>query len=153
MFLRRGVPLVFSGNEIADRALNTILLPVEHPARAGRTVDWARALQPAGRKRLVHIRALAHLRHTMPVFTDGLQEWVTGGEAKGAVAFVRRLGATAVFVAANLHGEAVAFPAGALRPATDAKPSLSEHGELDADGVCRLGPYGHIVVPVVGGLK
>ena len=148
MFLRRGVPLVFSGNEIADNSLNTILLPVEHPLRAGRTGAWARALQPAGKKRLAHIRALAKLRHEEAVFAEGSQEWVTGGESKGAVAFVRRLGGRAVFVAANLHNEPVEFSVGSMRPAAGAKPLLADAGELGADGICRLGPYGHVVVPV-----
>ncbi len=147
-FLRRGVPLVFNGNEIADNAMNAILISVDNPLRANKTVDWARALQPAGRKRLAHIRALAKLRHTMPVFADGSQAWVTGGESQGAVAFVRRLGDRAVFVAANLHNEPVEFSAGSMRPAAGAKPLLAESGELGADGVCRLGPYGHVVVPV-----
>ena len=66
--LRRGLPLVFNGNEIADNALNTFFAPVEDVARARKTVDWARALQPAGQKRLALIRALARLRHEMPVF-------------------------------------------------------------------------------------
>jgi len=58
-FLRRGLPLVFNGNEIADNSLNTFFAPVEDVARARKTVDWARALQPAGQKRLALIRALA----------------------------------------------------------------------------------------------
>lgn len=64
-------------------------------------VDWARALQPARQRRLSLIRELSRLRHDNPVFADGSQEWVTAGEAQGAVAFVRRLGDHAVFVAAN----------------------------------------------------
>lgn len=147
-FLRRGVPLVFNGNEIADNAMNATLISVDNPLRANKTVDWARALQPAGRKRLAHIRALAKLRHTMPVFADGSQEWVTGGESKGAVAFVRRLGDSAVFVAANLHNEPVEFSAGSMCPTAGAKPFLAESGELGPDGSCRLGPYGFVVVPV-----
>ena len=58
-FLRRGLPLVFNGNEIADNSLNTFFAPVEDVARARKTVDWARALQSAGQKRLALIRALA----------------------------------------------------------------------------------------------
>ena len=144
-FLRRGVPLVFSGNEIADNSMNAFVISVDNPLRAGKTVDWGRALQPAGRKRLAHIRALAKLRHEEAVFADGSQEWVTDGESQGVVAFVRRHGDRAVFVSANLrNGEAV-FRAGGLRAKPGATPLLAEGGALSDDGVCRLSPYGFVV--------
>ena len=146
-FLRRGIPMLYNGNEIADSSLNTFFAPVEDVARARKTVDWARALQPAGQKRLALVRELARLRHEMPVFADGSQEWVTGGEASGAVAFVRRLGGEAVFVAANLKGNPVEFKADGVAPKPGAKPLMAERGELGADGVCRLGAWGHVVVP------
>ncbi len=145
-FLRRGLPLVFSGNEIADTAMNCTLMPVEHPLRANKTVDWGRALQPAGQKRLALLRRLSNLRHEMPVFSEGTQEWVTEGESKGAIAFVRRLGGSAVFVAANLKARAVEFNVGNARPAGGAEMLLSENGGLDPSGICRLGPYGYVVL-------
>ena len=147
-FLHRGIPMLYNGNEIADNSLSTFFAPVEDVGRARKTVDWARALQPAGRSRLECVRALSRLRHEMPVFVDGSQEWVPGGEAKGVVAFVRRLGGTSVFVAANLKGVAAEFPTGGIRPAPGAKPLFSHDGELRADGACRLGPWGFFVVPV-----
>ena len=142
-FLRRGVPLLFSGNEIADNSLNTFFAAVEDVGRARKTVDWARALQPAGQRRLSLIRELSRLRHDNPVFADGSQEWVTAGEAQGAVAFVRRLGDRAVFVAANLTAAPVEFPSG-VKPVTGVSPLLADGGEITADGLCRLGPYGFI---------
>lgn len=147
-FLRRGLPLVFNGNEIADNSLNTFFAPVEDPGRARKTVDWARALQPAGRKRLSLIRALAGLRHENPVFADGTQEWITEGEAQGAIAFVRRLGGKAVFVAANLTDKDVSFKTGGAAsplPAALSGILLAERGELSTDGLCKLGPWGYVV--------
>ena len=146
VLLRRGLPLIYNGNEIADNAMNATLAPVEHPLRANKTVNWGRALQPAGQKRLSLLRRLAKLRHEMPVFSEGIQEWVTEGESKGVVAFVRRFGDVAVFVAANLTDKAVEFKAGNVRPNGDAKARLSENGKLDSAGVCRLGPYGYVVI-------
>ena len=73
---------------------------------------------------------------------------MTGGESKGVVAFVRRLGDSAVFVAANLHNEPVEFSAGSMCPTAGAKPFLAESGELGPEGSCRLGQYGFVVVPV-----
>ena len=148
VFLRRGVPLVYNGNEIADNSLNTFFAPVEDVARARKTVDWARALQPAGRKRLAHVRALARLRHEEAVFANGSQEWVKDGESQGAVAFVRRLGDKAVFVTANLKAHAVDFKASGVRPVSGARPMLAEGGELSSDGTCHLSSYGLLVVQI-----
>lgn len=101
-FLRKGLPLVYNGNEIADNARNSTLAPVEHPMRAAWTVDWARALQSDGQKRLALIRKLAKMRHNDPIWCDGSMEWVTDGERNGIVAFIRALGDRRVLVAANL---------------------------------------------------
>ena len=146
-FLRRGLPLIFNGNEIADNSLNTFFAPVEDIARARKTVDWARALQPAGQKRLALIRTLAKMRHEQKVFSDGTQEWVTEGEKQGAIAFVRRAGGKAAFVAANLTDKAVSFPVKGLSPNAD-KPLLAENGNVSADGAVSLGPWGFVVVAV-----
>ena len=148
-FLRRGVPLLFNGNEIADNSLSTFFAPVEDVGRARKTVDWARALQPAGQNRLELIRDLARLRHDEKAFSDGTQEWVTAGEAQGAVAFVRRLGDRAVFVAANLAPTHAEFDAG-ISPLPGAKPLLACAGDLLLDGLCRLGPYGYIAADISG---
>jgi len=154
-FLRRGLPLVYNGNEIADNALNTFFAPVEDPGRARKTVDWARALQPAGQKRLALIRKLSKMRHEDPVFSDGMQEWITDGEKSGAIAFVRRLGGKAVFVAANLTGKDVEFkavigktPVAPVNAQDSNSPCvlLAECGELAVDGVVRLGAWGYVVV-------
>ena len=150
-FLRRGLPLVFNGNEIADNSLNTFFAPVEDVARARKTVDWARALQPAGQKRLALIRTLAKLRHEQAIFANGSQEWVTAGEDQGCVAFVRRLGGDAVLVAANLAGRDVTFRAEGLRP-SGRRPLLAENGTLSEDGTCKLGPWGYVAIPVATSL-
>lgn len=104
-FLRRGLPLLFNGNEIADNSLNSFFGPVEHPARAAKTVDWARALQPAGQKRLELVRKLAKMRHEDAIWSEGTMEWVTDGEANGVIAFTRTLDARTMLVAANLTGK------------------------------------------------
>lgn len=101
-FLRKGLPLIFNGNEIADNSLNSFFGPVEHPARAAKTVDWARALQPAGQNRLALVRRLTKMRHDDPIWSAGDMDWVTDGESRGIVAFIRTLGDRRVLVAANL---------------------------------------------------
>ena len=117
-FLRRGLPLVFNGNEIADNSLNSFFGPVEHPARAAKTVDWARALQPDGQNRLALIRKLAKMRHEDPIWSKGEMAWVTDGEKNGVVAFTRTLGDRTMLVAANLTNQAADGGAtvGTLKP-------------------------------------
>lgn len=44
------------------------------------TVDWARACQPDGRKRLAHLRRLAEIRHAEPSVAEGTMVWQTSGE-------------------------------------------------------------------------
>ncbi len=149
-FLRRGLPLVFNGNEIADNSLNTFFAPVEDPGRARKTVDWARALQPAGQKRLALIRRLAKMHHDDPVFYDGTHEWVTAGERAGVISFVRRLGDRAVFVAANLTPKPVTFtpfgPESGKKVDPNKPPMLAEGFKADACGVVSLGAYGFVAV-------
>ena len=148
MFLRHGLPLVFNGNEIADNSLSSFFAPVENVARACKTVDWARALQPDGQKRLALLRTLAKLRHEQPVFSDGSQEWVTDGESQGCVAFVRRMGERTVLVAANLKNDGAAFKAKHVRHGGE-EPLLVENGSLSPDGTCSLGPWGYVVENVL----
>ncbi|MBQ7189782.1 MAG: hypothetical protein IJR99_10240 [Kiritimatiellae bacterium] len=142
-FLRRGLPLLFNGNEIADNSLNTFFASVEDIGRARKTVDWARALQPSGQKRLALIRKLANLRHTESVFYDGTQEWVTSGEKQGAIAFVRRVKDRAVFVTANLTDKEVTFKVPGIVP--KGNPLLDENGTLSQDGNVRLASWGYLV--------
>ncbi|MGN0851985.1 MAG: alpha-amylase family glycosyl hydrolase [Kiritimatiellia bacterium] len=142
-FLRRGLPLVFNGNEIADNARNSFFAPVEHPARCAKTVDWGRALQPAGQKRLALIRSLAKLRHDDPVFADGAMVWITDGEAKRVVAFIRQLGARKVFVAANLANGEVAFKPADVAFDAAKKPLLAERATVGES--VTLGAYGYLV--------
>ena len=144
-FLRRGLPLLFNGNEIADNSLNTFFAPVEDIGRARKTVDWARALQPAGQKRLALIRRLARLHKEDPAFYDGTQEWVTDGESLGVIAFVRRHGGRAVFVAANLRPADAAFVPSGVKLGRQKQPILSENASVGDDGNLDLGPYGFIV--------
>ena len=117
---------------------------MEDVARARKTVDWARALQPAGQKRLALIRALAKLRPERKVFAAGSQDWVTEGEKHGAIAFVRRAGGEAVFVTANLTGKDVSFAAPGVSP--KAAPLLAENGKVAPDGAVSLGPWGYVAV-------
>ena len=147
-FLRKGVPLVFNGNEIADNALNTFYAPVDNVARAYRCVDWGRALQPDGQKRLALIRELSRLRREEDVFADGTQEWIADGETRGAIAFVRRTAKRAVFVAANMTAAEMSFAPSAVKLTGKENVLLADGGTLGSDGICRLKAWGYVVCDV-----
>jgi len=132
MFLRRGLPLVFNGNEIADNGLNSFFAPVEHPMRCSKIIDWARALQPAGQKRLALIRKLAKLHHDDSAFYNGEMDWITDGEAAGAISFVRREGNRKVFVSSNLTPKAIKFAPKGVKLDAAKTPLLAEGFKLMA---------------------
>jgi len=151
MFLRRGLPLLYNGNEIADPALTDFFGPVGDWKRAWKTVDWGRALQSDGQKRLSLIRRLAELHHDDPVFWDGSQEWLKAGEGVNVVSFVRRQGNRAVFVAANLGNTPAAYtPETSVRFDDSMHPILSEGFERRADGTLAFAPYGYVTVELTG---
>jgi hypothetical protein len=70
---------------------------------------------------------------------------VRNGESKNVVAFVRRHGGRAVFVAANLRPTDAAFVPQGVKLDPAKKPILSENVQVEPDGTCRFGPYGFIV--------
>jgi glycosidase len=146
-FLRRGVPLVFNGNEVADNALNTFYAPVDNVARAYRCVDWGRALQPDGQERLRLIRELSRMRKEN-VFANGTHEWIADGELKGAIAFVRRTEGRTVFVAANMTAKEMSFKPSGLKLTGTENVLLSDGGALRPDGSCSLKEWGYIVCDV-----
>lgn len=141
-FLRKGVPMVYNGNEIADNGRNSFFAPGEDVARLGRIVDWARAVQPAGQKRLSLIRRLSGLRRSDGIFPNGTMVREPAGEARNVVAFYRLLGGRRVLVAANLKGDAVRVDFG--KP-VEGRRILSEGVEGGKDGTLSFGPWGYIV--------
>ena len=151
MFLRRGLPLLYNGNEIADSGLTDFFGPVASPTRAWKSVDWGRALQRDGQKRLALIRQLAKLHHDNPAFYDGTQEWLKAGEEANVISFVRRHGGRAVFVAANLKNMSAAYTPEPFVRFDDSKtPIFSEGFERRADGTLAFMPYGYVTVELAG---
>ena len=141
-FLRKGVPMVYNGNEIADNGRNSFFAPGEDVARLGKTVDWARAVQPAGQRRLALVRRLSRLRHEDNVFPDGEMVREPAGESRNVVAFYRVLGGRKVLVAANLTESAVRVNFGSVG---NGRSILSEGVKWGGDGTLAFGPWGYVV--------
>jgi len=141
LFLSRGIPVLYNGNEVADNAMMSFFGPVEDPRRAFKTVDWARALQPEGQKRFALLQKLAELRKNEPALADGSMEFVTTSAPEQILAFTRTgSDGSKLLVLVNTTGKDVCFHTG-LKPAGG--PILCEAME---DG--HAGPYGFGVFPV-----
>lgn len=146
LFLQRGVPLLFNGNEIADNARSCFFGPAGDPRRADQTVDWGRALQPEGRRRLALIRRLSALRHEESVFHDGSMEWIVNSAPDQIATFLRTApDGSRVFVAVNLSGLTLDFSIqkeiGGL-----GERILSHELLPGTDGTWHAGPRGYFVV-------
>ena len=148
-FLRRGVAMLYNGNEIADNSLMSFFGPVEHPARARKTVDWARALQPAGQKRLALVRKLAELRHTVSAFAQGTMDYLATSAPEKSFAFQRTApDGSRILVVVNLSNETreLAIPAFSdFEKAASAPALLAQDCAPDATGCFRAGPLSYWV--------
>ena len=113
LFLTRGVPVIWNGNEIADHREVSFFGPVEHPNRCAKTVDWGQALTERGMKRLQAIRELARLRREVPAFAHGTMTFVANTCPARVLTFVRTApDGTRVLVAVNLSSASAAFKVG-----------------------------------------
>ena len=101
MFTIDGVPMLFTGNEIADAD--------EGHSMFGKTpMDWSQLDRDPGRGRHALVRRLAAMRRDNPVFTDvngcdGLM-WLDNSAPKSVTAFVRRNGRETVLTVQNWSG-------------------------------------------------
>ncbi len=98
MFTIDGVPMLFTGNEIADAD--------EKHSMFGKTpMDWSQLDREPGRSRHALVKRLAKIRRDNPVFTDVNGEdgltWLEVSAKDSATAFVRRNGRDAVIVVQN----------------------------------------------------
>ena len=98
MFTLDGVPLLFTGNEIADAD--------ERHSMFGKTpMDWSQLAREPGKSRHAFVKRLAALRREHPAFTDvngsdGLT-WLDTTAEDAVTAFVRRNGSETILVVQN----------------------------------------------------
>ena len=165
MFTVDGVPMLFTGNELADAD--------ETHSMFGKTpMDWSQLEREPGRSRHALVKRLAALRAGHPAFTDfngrdGLS-WLDVTDPEAATAFVRRAkDGRQVVVVQNWKGREAAFEVSfAVKP--DAVPSylaaervdrsvkgtlaetplFARAAEKTGPRAFRLGPYGFAVYEV-----
>ena len=138
IFTLDGVPYLYNGQEIADKA--------QHSIFAKLTIDWPNAARPEGQKRFALCRRLCELRHTERALTEGEVIWLENGQEDAVISFERKSGSERMLVVVNLSHSKVdaclkAFPEA---PAT-LRELLSSGASLapsDAKSHLRIGLEG-----------
>lgn len=94
-----GVPMLFAGNEIADRAEYNLFANKYHNRSV---LDWSAAFTEAGKRRLAIVKSLSKIRSERPELYSGELKWLDSGNDR-VVAFERVAGEkkTSVFVSAS----------------------------------------------------
>ena len=158
MFTLDGVPLLFTGNEIADAD--------ERHSMFGKTpMDWSQLAREPGKSRHAFVKRLAALRREHPAFTDvngsdGLT-WLDTTAEDAVTAFVRRNGRETILVVQNWTRKpvkctvsfAVSKRATASYLAPDetdrdvkgtiaAEPLFARDASYSSDGGFTIGPLG-----------
>ena len=106
LFTVNGTPLLYCGEEIADRNEHSMFANKEH--NRGYGVDWSNALLPHGKRRMALIKKLASLRKTENALALGAFSWLETED--GVFGFERNYGAEKIVVFINFGKEAKSIP-------------------------------------------
>ncbi|MBO5224700.1 MAG: hypothetical protein J6C23_09345 [Clostridia bacterium] len=74
LFTVNGTPLIYCGEEIADKNEHNMFANKDH--NKGYGIDWSNALLPHGKRRLALIKKLAYLRKTEDCLAYGDFSWI-----------------------------------------------------------------------------
>ena len=166
MFTVDGVPMLFTGNELADAD--------ERQSMFGKTpMDWSQLEREPGKSRHAFVKRLAELRRTHPALTavngEGGLTWLDTTNPEKVTAFVRHDKDESLLVVQNWSKEDVSCDVSfAVRKGS--RPSylaadeddhdihgrigdasvLSRRAEKTGERSFRLGPWGFMVVPIQG---
>jgi glycosidase len=94
LFTLDGVPMIYNGQEVADKARHSIF---------GRSpIDWANGDTPAGKARYAFCKKLCALRHAERALTHGEVVWLDNDHPDSVLSFLRRAGDEAILSVVNL---------------------------------------------------
>lgn len=99
IFTLDGVPFLYNGQEVSDKARHSIWgrLPI----------DWANGDTPEGKARFAFCQKLIEMRKNEPSLTDGKLVWADNSLPDKVISFTRTLGKEQILVVVNLTGEQV----------------------------------------------
>jgi glycosidase len=94
IFTLDGVPLLYNGQEVADKARHSIF---------GRSpIDWASSDTPTGKARYALCTKLCTMRHAERALTGGEVVWLDNDQPDSVLSFLRRIGDEEILSVLNL---------------------------------------------------
>ena len=137
-----GVPMLFAGNEIADRADFHALANRYHKRSV---LDWSAAFTDAGKRRLEIVKAMSKIRRERPEFFSGEMKWIDSGNDK-VLAFERAKGDSKTFVFVSASPEPVEISA---KLSENPKAYFAQRAKVSGGGdsaKVSLEPYGFALI-------
>jgi glycosidase len=99
IFMLDGVPFLYNGQEVADKAIHSIYGKVP--------IQWENANTPEGRARKTFCKQLCALRHTERTLSEGKVVWLENGEPESILSFIRKTEGEVALVVVNLRNDPV----------------------------------------------
>ena len=137
-----GVPMLFAGNEIADRADFHALANRYHKRSV---LDWSAAFTDAGKRRLEIVKTMSKIRRERPEFFSGELKWIDSGNDK-VLAFERAKGDSKTFVFVSASPEPVEISA---KLSENPKAYFAQRAKVSGGGdsaKVSLEPYGFALI-------
>lgn len=137
-----GIPMLFAGNEIADRAEYSLFANRYHNRSV---LDWSAAFTDAGKRRLGIVKAMSKIRRERPEFSSGELKWIDSGNDR-VLAFERSKGDSKTFVFVSASPEAVEISA---KLPDSPKAYFAQRAKVSGGGdsaKVSLEPYGFALV-------
>lgn len=137
-----GIPMLFAGNEIADRAEYSLFANRHHNRSV---LDWSAAFTDAGKRRLEIVKAMSKIRRERPEFFSGEMKWIDSGNDK-VLAFERAKGDSKTFVFVSASPEPVEISA---KLSENPKAYFAQRAKVSGGGdsaKVSLEPYGFALI-------
>ncbi len=139
-----GIPMIFSGNEIADDSYFSMFSSPKH----GRYfVGWQNALTDSGKRRMDLLKKLSQMKSQYRALYDGQTKWQQCSAAKDVLCFTRECRGEKIAVVVNTKNKPVS--ADIKLDTMGAKTLLEYAAKLDGNGqntTAHLQAYGYVVV-------
>ena len=137
-----GIPMLFAGNEIADRAEYSLFANRHHNRSV---LDWSAAFTDAGKRRLEIVKTMSKIRRERPEFFSGEMKWIDSGNDK-VLAFERAKGDSKTFVFVSASPEPVEISA---KLSENPKAYFAQRAKVSGGGdsaKVSLEPYGFALI-------
>ena len=137
-----GIPMLFAGNEIADRAEYSLFANRHHKRSV---LDWSAAFTDAGKRRLEIVKAMSKIRRERPEFFSGEMKWIDSGNDK-VLAFERAKGDSKTFVFVSASPEPIEISA---KLSENPKAYFAQRAKVSGGGdsaKVSLEPYGFALI-------